>query len=38
MARRYVMKFGKSTYVINYIEDGADQIVVRIWHGRENPP
>lgn len=38
LARRYLMRLGRSTYVIHYVEDGPDQVIVRIWHGREDRP
>jgi hypothetical protein len=34
-ARRYTMRFGRSRYVIHFVEDGADAVIVRIWSGRE---
>ncbi|MET0547467.1 MAG: type II toxin-antitoxin system RelE/ParE family toxin [Caulobacterales bacterium] len=35
VARRYIVRFSGAAYVIYFVEDGADQIIVRIWHGRE---
>ncbi len=29
------MRFGGSVYVLYYVVDGADQTIVRMWHGRE---
>lgn len=37
-SRRYLMRLGRSTYVIHYVEDEKDQVIVRIWHGREDRP
>jgi plasmid stabilization system protein ParE len=37
-ARKYLMEFGATRYVIHYVEDGADQVIQRIWHGREDRP
>lgn len=34
-ARKCLMRFGGSAYVIYYVVEGGDQIVVRMWHGRE---
>lgn len=34
-ARRHIMRFGASAYVIYFVEDGADQVIVRLWHGRK---
>ncbi len=34
-ARKCLMFFGRAAYVIYYVIDGDDQVVVRIWHGRE---
>ena len=36
LARRYLMRLGRSTYVVHYVVDGDDQVIVRIWHGRED--
>jgi plasmid stabilization system protein ParE len=30
-----LMRFGRFAYVVYFVVDGADQIIVRIWHGRE---
>ena len=38
LARRALMRLGRSTYVIHYVVDGEDQVIVRIWHGREDRP
>jgi len=35
-ARKCVMRFGRSVYVVYYVIDGDDQIIVRLWHGRES--
>jgi plasmid stabilization system protein ParE len=34
--RRCLMRFGRSVYVLHFIIEGADQVIVRIWHGRED--
>ena len=34
-ARKCLMRFGRSVYVIYDCIDGDDQVIVRIWHGRE---
>jgi plasmid stabilization system protein ParE len=33
--RKCLMRFGRRVYVIYFVEDGDDQIIVRMWHGRE---
>jgi len=33
--RKHLMRFGGSAYVIYFLTDGDDQVIVRIWHGRE---
>lgn len=38
LARRVLMRLGRSTYVIHYVVDGEDQVIVRVWHGREDRP
>lgn len=35
-ARKCLMRLGRHVYVLYYIIDGDDQVIVRIWHGREN--
>jgi plasmid stabilization system protein ParE len=37
-ARKYFMKFGRSQYTIHYLERGDDQVIQRVWHGREQRP
>jgi plasmid stabilization system protein ParE len=37
-ARRYIMRFGRSRYVIHFVEDGTDAVILRIWSGREQRP
>jgi plasmid stabilization system protein ParE len=34
-ARKCLMRFGGSAYVIHYVAEGDNQIIVRMWHGRE---
>lgn len=34
-ARRHVMRFGRSAYVLHYVIDDLDQVIVRVWHGRQ---
>lgn len=38
MSRRYIFRFGRSCYVMHYLQDGDDVVVVRLWHGREERP
>lgn len=33
--RKCLMHFGGSAYVIYFQIEGADQVILRIWHGRE---
>lgn len=33
--RKHLMRFGGSAYVIYYLVEGGDQVIVRLWHGRE---
>jgi plasmid stabilization system protein ParE len=33
--RKCLMRFGGSAYVIYYAIEGENQIIVRVWHGRE---
>lgn len=33
--RKCLMRFGRSAYVIYFIIEGDDQVVLRVWHGRE---
>lgn len=35
-ARKCLMRLGRHVYVLHYIIDGDDQVIVRIWHGSEN--
>ena len=35
-ARKCLMRLGRHVYVLHYVIDGDDQVIVRIWHGREN--
>lgn len=35
-ARKCLMRFGRSVYVVHFVIDGDDQIIVRLWHGRES--
>jgi plasmid stabilization system protein ParE len=37
-ARRYILRFGRSRYVIHFVENAGDALIVRIWHGREQRP
>jgi len=34
-ARKCLMRFGGSAYVIYYLVEGDNQTIVRMWHGRE---
>ena len=34
-ARKCLMRFGRSVYVIYFLVEGDDQIILRVWHGRE---
>ncbi len=34
-ARKCLMRLGRSVYVIYFAPDGEDQIIRRLWHGRE---
>ncbi len=33
--RKHLMRFGGAAYVIYYVVEGDDQVLVRVWHGRE---
>lgn len=33
--RKFLMHLGRTAYVVYYVDEAADQIIVRIWHGRE---
>lgn len=35
-ARKCLMRLGRHVYVLHYVIDGDDQVIVRIWHGRED--
>lgn len=37
-ARRYLLRFRRSVYVLHYVEDDGDQIIVRLWHSQEQRP
>lgn len=34
-ARKCLMRFGRSIFVIYFLIDGDDQVILRVWHGRE---
>jgi plasmid stabilization system protein ParE len=34
-ARKCLMRFGRSVYVLYFTIDGEDQVILRVWHGRE---
>lgn len=35
VARKCLMRFGRSTYIIYFQVEDANQIILHVWHGRE---
>jgi plasmid stabilization system protein ParE len=37
-ARRFAFRLGAQQYLIDYIVDETEIVVLRVWHGRQNRP